>query len=257
MSLSVLILAKNEEQRIADCIKSASFADEIIVIDDYSTDNTVTIATELGARVVQRGLDGNWGEQQTFAILQATTDWIFFLDADERINLPLREEIEKAVALNERVAYRTPRLNHLMGYPLRHGGWYPDYVPRLFPRDSVRFEGLVHPAPVYSLALKTCKSPIIHYTYSSWEQYFNKLNVYTKLAAEKNALKGKQVNFLGDIVLRPMFAFIKLYILRAGWRDGKAGFILAVFHYFYTMAKYVKLYYIQNPGSSERENRNI
>lgn len=246
MSLSVLILAKNEEKNIRDCIKSAQFADEVIIIDDYSSDNTVKIAQELGARVCQRAMNGNWGAQQTFAIEQATTNWIFFLDADERITDALEKEIVQAVKQNELYAYEVPRLNYVMDKALRHGGWYPDYGYHLVPRLDVRVEGLVHPQFVHNYPVRRLRSPITHYTYSSWEHYLNKLNLYTKLAAEKNFQKGKRANFFFDIMIRPFVAFFKMYILKSGWRDGKIGFILAVFHYFYTMAKYVKLYYIQN-----------
>lgn len=245
MSLSVLILAKNEEKNIRDCIKSAQFADEVIIIDDYSTDQTVAIAQELGARVCQRAMDGNWGAQQNYAIDQATTNWIFFLDADERITEKLAQEVLSAVKENKLYAYEVPRMNYIMGKPLRHGGWYPDYGYHLVPRQGVRVEGLVHPQFVHSYPVKKLYHPITHYTYSSWEHYFNKLNLYTKLAAEKNFNKGKRANFLFDIVLRPHIAFLKMYILKSGWRDGKIGFIVAAFHFFYTMAKYVKLYYLQ------------
>lgn len=245
MSLSVLILSKNEEKYIGDCIKSASFADEVILIDDYSADSTVKIAKELGVKVYQRVMNGDWGAQQTFAIEQATTEWIFFLDADERITPQLTVEIQKTIALNEIYAYKVPRLNHAMGRPLRYGGWYPDYVLRLVPQKDVRVEGLVHPYFVHQYTEKKLKNPIIHFTYHNWEQYFNKLNLYTTLAAKKNIQKGKTAYFIRDILLRPLFAFIKMYILRAGWRDGKIGLILALFHFFYTMAKYVKMYDLQ------------
>ncbi|MBU2699016.1 glycosyltransferase involved in cell wall biosynthesis [Sporomusaceae bacterium BoRhaA] len=245
MSLSVIILAKNEEKNIQDCIESALFADEVLVIDDFSTDATVEIATKLGAKVYQHAMDGNWGAQQTYAIDVATTDWIFFLDADERIPEVLQQEIKAAVTINEKFAYQVPRLNHAMGEPLYHGGWYPDYGFHLMPRENFRVEGFVHPQFVHPYQARKLKNHLIHYTYSSWEQYFNKLNNYTRLAAEKNYNKGKHALFIRDIVLRPCFAFIKMYLLQSGWRDGRIGFILASFHFCYTMAKYVKLYALE------------
>ncbi|MPM44675.1 hypothetical protein SDC9_91354 [bioreactor metagenome] len=242
MTLTVLILAKNEEKYIRDCINSAKFADEVIVIDDYSTDRTGEIARELGAKVIQRSMNGDWGGQQTFAIEQARTEWTFFLDADERITPELAAEITEMVNKNEPCAYKVPRLNHIMGQPLRHGSWYPDYVLRLTPQKNVRVEGLVHPHFVHGYKEQKLKSDIIHYTYYTWEQYFNKFNLYTKLAAEKYSQEGKKASFAVDIALRPLFAFFKAYILKSGWRDGKIGFIMAAFHCFYTMVKYVKLY---------------
>ncbi|MDU2063340.1 MAG: glycosyltransferase family 2 protein [Sporomusaceae bacterium] len=241
MSVSVIILAKNEEKNIEACIQSALFADEVIVIDDFSTDRTVELAKQLGATIYQHSMNGNWGAQQTYAIEQAKTDWIFFLDADERIPAALAEEVRAAVDRNEKYAYLVPRLNHAMGKPLYHGGWYPDYGFHLMPREDFHVEGFVHPQFVHPYQSRKLKNHIIHYTYSSWEQYFNKLNNYTRLAAEKNYGKGKRCSFWRDIVARPLFAFVKMYLLQGGWRDGKIGFILASFHLTYTMAKYVKL----------------
>lgn len=246
MTLSVLILAKNEEKNIKDCIESAKFADEIIVIDDFSDDTTKEIAENLGAKVYQRALNGDFGAQQTFAIEKATGEWIFILDADERITPELADETRKIVEKHEYYAYKVSRLNHVMGKLIRHGGWYPDYATRLFPRQGTTAKGLVHQQIVHQYQEKKLKYSIIHYTYISWEQYFNKFNLYTKLAAEKNYQKGKRAYFFWDIILRPCFAFFKGYILRSGWLDGKQGFVLAIFHYFfYTMVKYVKLYYMQ------------
>jgi glycosyltransferase involved in cell wall biosynthesis len=245
MSLAVLILARNEEKNIVDCINGVRFADEIIVIDDFSTDGTKKIAEELGAKVYQHAMNGDWAQQQNYARDQATTDWVFYLDADERVSSELAEEIKKAVDRNEKIVYKIPRLNYVMGDPIAHCG-YPDYVQRLLPRDQFYVEGIVHPTYVHSLPIKPFKTPLIHFTYVSWEQYFNKFNLYTKLAAEKNYNKGKRSVFLFDIIVRPCFAFFKYYILKAGWMDGKIGFIYSVYNGFYTMTKYVKLYYMQN-----------
>ena len=133
-----MILAKNEEKFIGACIKSVlDFADEVIVIDDFSTDATAKISAELGARVVQRGLNGDWGCQQTFAIKQAKCDWVFFIDADERATPELCAAIKKVLADdNKNFAYRTARLSYFWGQPLKHGGWFPDYVTRLFPTEG-------------------------------------------------------------------------------------------------------------------------
>lgn len=245
MTLTVLILAKNEEKNIKDCIESAKFADEIVVIDDFSADNTKEIAEQLGAKVYQRALNGDFGAQQTFAITKATSEWIFILDADERITPELAAEVSDAIKKKEYYAYKVPRLNHIVGQQLRHGGWYPDYGIHLLPRRGTTVEGLVHQQIRHQYEERKLKHFITHYAYASWEQYFNKFNLYTKLAAEKNYQKGKRTCFFRDIVLRPCFAFFKMYILKAGWLDGRVGFIMAAYHYFYTMSKYVKLYYIQ------------
>lgn len=244
--LSVLILAKNEEKNIEDCIKSAAFADEIVVIDDFSDDGTPALAEGLGARVVQHALAGDWGAQQTFAIGQARHEWILFLDADERISERLRERVQAIVAADDRrYAYLNARLNYFWEQPLRHGGWFPDYVIRLLPKKGTYVTGFVHPAFHHDyeevhLPKDAC---MIHYPYRDWNHYFSKLNFYTTLAAEKMQQQGKQACF-ADFLLHPAWASFRMYILRGGWRDGRIGFVLAAFHYFYTMAKYVKLYYL-------------
>lgn len=256
LNLTALILAKNEEKNIAACIKSVLFAGEIIVIDDFSTDRTAAIAEELGARVVQRAMNGNWGEQQTFAVQQATKDWVYFIDSDERMTPELRAEVEKIVTGNEKAAWRNARLNFFWEQPLLHGGWYPDYGLHLVPREGTYVEGKVHQQICHPYEERKLPegAHLIHYPYRSWEHYFNKLNLYTTLAAEKNKAKGKKASFL-DILLHPVMAVFKMYILKAGWRDGKVGFVLAGFHYCYTMAKYVKLYYMDKSNGHVGEEK--
>ncbi|MDL2281025.1 glycosyltransferase family 2 protein [Selenomonadales bacterium OttesenSCG-928-I06] len=245
MTISAVIIAKNEEKNIADCINSISFVTEIILVDDYSTDRTKEIAENMGAKVFQRALNGDWGAQQTFAINQATSDWVLFIDADERVTEDLAEEIKEAIDKDECFAYSIPFLNHSMGDRIRYGVLSSNYFARLFPKDKVYVEGLVHPVFHHPYEVKKLKSFMLHYTYNSWEQYLSKFNLYTKLAAQKNYNDGKRASFFYDIMLRPWFAFFKMFILKSGWRDGKPGFILCVFHYFYTMMKYVRLYYLQ------------
>lgn len=243
--LSVLILAKNEEQFIGDCIKSVQFADEIIVIDDFSDDNTKAAAESLGAKVIQHELAGDWGAQRTFAVGQAKNDWIYFLDADERVSKPLAVEIQAAVAKGEKCAYSNARLSYYWEVPLAHGGWYPDYCLRLLPKEGTYSTGMVHEEIHHPYSEKRFpeKARLIHYPYRSWEHYFSKFNTYTTLGAKKLFEKGRKGSFT-DIVFHPIGAFLKMYVFKAGWREGKIGFILACFHFAYTMAKYVKLYYM-------------
>lgn len=242
--VSVLILAKNEEHNIGACIESCSFAAEILVIDDGSTDRTKELAQQLGARVIEHSMNGDWGGQQTFAIQQARYPWIFFIDADERCTEPLAEEIAAAVAKNEQAAYWIMRKNKFHFNKAEHGVLRPDYVCRLMPAKDSYVEGYVHPAIITPYPNKKLQGFMYHYTYDNWIHYFNKLNNYSTLAAEKYKKEGKQVGFFKDIVLRPLWAFIKVYIFNGGFKDGRLGWILSVNHYFYTMAKYVKLYYL-------------
>ena len=245
MNLSAIIVAKNEENNIADCISSVSFSSEIIVVDDFSTDKTKEIAEKMGAKVYQRALDGDWGAQETFAINQANSEWILLIDADERVTEDLAKEIQVVVAKNEYFAYSIPFLNYSMGDRIKHGVLSSKHFLRLLPRKDVYVKGLVHQTVCHSYKVKKLKNYMNHYTYNDWEQYLRKFNMYTKLAAQKSYDEGKSARFFSDIVIRPCGAFFKMFILKSGWRDGKPGFILCVFHYFYTMMKYVRLYYLQ------------
>lgn len=243
-TVTVIILAKNEEQNIKDCIETVSFADEVLVIDDFSTDKTREIAMSMGARVVQHAMNGDWGGQQTFGIQEATSKWILFLDADERISPELGVEIVKAVQKDEKKAYWMQRRNKFYYNEATHGVLRPDYVLRLMPAEGSYVEGYVHPAIITPYEEAKLQGPMYHYTYDNWQQYFNKFNNYTTLAAEKYKDAGKSCYFFKDIIIRPAWAFFKVYILDRGFLDGKLGFILSVNHYFYTMTKYVKLYYL-------------
>ena len=242
--ISALILAKNEERNIADCIKTVLFCDEVLVIDDFSTDRTKELAECLGARVLQRSMAGDWGGQQTFAIRNASHEWVLFVDADERISEELAEEIKATVARGEKNAYWIKRQNKFHFNEATHGILRPDYVNRLFPAKDSYVEGYVHPEIKAPYPDKKLKNVMYHYTYDNWDQYFGKFNNYTRLAAEKYKKNGKSCSFIKDIVLRPIWAFIKVYFLNFGFLDGKMGWILSVNHYFYTMNKYVKLYYL-------------
>ncbi len=242
--ISTLILAKNEERNMADCIASVAFSDEILVIDDFSTDRTKEIAESLGARVVQRAMNGDWGGQQTFAIQAATCEWVFFIDADERVSEPLAREIRATVETGERNAYWIKRVNRFRHNHATHGVLRPDYVNRLFPAEGSYVKGFVHPEIVTPYPNRKLQETMYHYTYDNWSQYLHKLNHYTDLAAEKYKEQHKSCHFFSDVVLRPLWAFFKVYILNFGFLDGKMGWVLSVNHYFYTMNKYVKLYYL-------------
>lgn len=240
MAISVLILVKNEENNIKECIESCTFADEVVVIDDGSTDKTEEIALSLGARVIHRSMNGDWGGQQTFAIQQAKYEWIFFIDADERCTPELCEEIKKVVAEGKKYGFWVKRINHFKHKMVKHGPLSPDWVCRLMPTEGSYVEGFVHPLIVHQFEDKKLQKTMIHYTYETWEQYLRKMNQYSTLGAEKNVQRGKKANFFLDVVLRPIFAFFKMYILKLGILDGKLGFILSVSYANYTMNKYIK-----------------
>lgn len=242
--LTVIILTCNEERNIKECIESAGVADEVLVIDSGSTDNTLQIAQNSGARVVCHPMKEGFAAQRNFALKQTNAEWVMFLDADERISADLANEIKNAILNNKKTAYEIPRRNIAFGHWLKYGGWYPDYCLRLYPREAVTYTGIVHERAVVNVPTKKFKNPFDHYTYDDWDRYFGKFNSYTTLMATQLYEKGKRASIF-SIVFRPLWAFFRTYVMKLGFLDGKMGFIMAAFHYFYTMAKYVKLYYMQ------------
>lgn len=241
--VAALILTYNEEENIADCIKSAAFADEVIVVDSGSNDNTQKIAESLGAKIYVHAMDG-FAEQRNFALQQTQADWVFYLDADERVTAAASREIKMLVEKDEAAAYEIKRINIVFGQMMKYGGHAPDYSLRLYPRQAVRWEGTVHEKVIVDLPIKKMEHPMNHYTYTDWDRYFVKFNQYTTLMAEKMHERGKTANVV-DLVFRPWYAFFRFYILQLGFLDGKMGFVFAVFHGFYTFSKYVKLFYWQ------------
>lgn len=243
MSCGVLILAKNEEKHIADCIDSCSlFADEILVLDDYSSDATAAIAQAHGAKVIQRALNGDWGQQQTFGIQQLLSDWVFLIDSDERCHSDTAKEILEIVQGNEYKAYWVKRLNFFNGKRVRFGMLSPDWVMRLIPRKGASVKGCVHQQIISDAQESKLQGTLSHYTYDTWSQLEKKMNKYSTLAAEKYFEAGKKSRPIFDIALRPFFAFFKMYVLKLGFVDGLLGFALSLNYANYTLAKYFKLY---------------
>lgn len=243
LTITAIILARNEEQHIADCIKSIQCADEILVIDDGSTDRTIEIAEDLGAKVIPHPLNGDWSQQRRFGISQAQSEWILFVDSDERVSPELAKSIQRAIH-GEPKAYWLHRYNLFHHNQATHGVVRPDKVLRLMPREGATVEGAVHEAFISPYPQDTLEGKLYHYTYDNWHQFFEKFNKYTTAAANKYKAQGKSCSFLGDIILRPTWAFFKIYFLQGGILDGKIGFLLSIYHMMYTMTKYVKLYYL-------------
>ena len=244
-TVSVLILTRNEEKHIRACIESClPVADEVIVIDDGSTDQTVAIAEESGARVVQHALVQDWAQQRMFAISQTSCEWILFVDADERLSSELAQEIRHVIDTGVKQSFTIQRENVFHHNRATHGVLRSDRVLRLMPRDGVTVTGAVHEIIASIYPSEQLQSSMYHYTYDTWEQYFNKFNSYTTVAAEAYRRSNKSVSFVKDILMRPLWAFLKMYLLQGGFLDGKMGWVLSVNHYFYTMMKYVKLYHL-------------
>ena len=245
-TISAVLLTRNEEVNVEACLKSCAFADELIVVDDGSTDRTVEIARSLGAKVFNRALAGDWAAQKNFAIAQATGHWVFLIDADERVTPELAEALQRAASGDDR-AYEVQRHNAFRHIRATHGILRPDWVCRFMPKSMVTVHGQVHEEIRVSCEkVRIREGGLTHYPYRNWKLYFNKFNTYTELSAEKYLERGKSVSFVKDIMLRPVWAFIKVYFINRGFLDGKAGFIFSMNHAFYTMNKYVKYYFLKH-----------
>jgi glycosyltransferase involved in cell wall biosynthesis len=239
--LTVVIIARNEKTNLPKCLESIKWADEIIVGDCGSTDRTVEIARQAGAKIVTYEWQGYGIAKQTVAA-QATGEWILSIDADEEVTEGLAQEIRTVVSdVSDQAGYRMPRLTLFLGRWIRHGGWYPDRVLRLYRRGCGRFtESSVHEALEVEGSIGTLQHDLLHYSYPTLEVYFDKFNRYTSLAAEEALRRGVRGS-LGKILFNPAAKFLKQYVFRAGFLDGLEGLLLAILSAGYVLIKYAKL----------------
>jgi glycosyltransferase involved in cell wall biosynthesis len=243
MRLSVILIAMNEESCIARALRSVAFADEVVVVDSGSSDRTVEIARELGARVTVTGDWPGFGPQKNRALDLATGDWVLSLDADEWLTAESAEEIRRVTGTDatRAVAFRMPRRSSFCGRFLRHSGWWPDYVVRLFRRGSARFsDDAVHEHVIVEGVTGTLREPLMHETFVDLDDMLGKMNSYSTLAANRLRQDGKSSG-LTKAVLRALWAFVRTYFLRAGFLDGREGFMLAVATAEGTYYRYAKL----------------
>jgi len=241
MDLSVIIITKNEAHNIGDCLASVAFANEWIIVDSGSTDDTVAIARKAGAQVIETLDWPGFGPQKNRALLKARGEWILSLDADERISASLRDEIAAAIHACNTNVYEIPRLSSFCGRFIRHGGWYPDRVVRLFKRGAGRFsDSLVHERVMVDCPIGRLHTPIIHYSYRNDEDYLRKLAQYSTLGAQQAFEVGKRSGF-SSALLHALAAFIRCYIFKYGFLDGSAGLMVAFCAYEMTYHKYFKL----------------
>lgn len=241
MNLSVVIITKNESAAIRECLESVKWADEIVVIDSGSTDNTVQICREFTSQVHVTDWPG-FGPQKNRALSLANGDWVLSLDADERVPRELRAEIEAAMKNpGEAVGFRMPRLSSYCGRFMRHSGWWPDHVIRLFRRGHARFsDDVVHERLVVDGRVATLKAHLLHLAFTDLEEVLHKVNSYSSAGAQRLRAKGRKGS-LARAVLRGLWAFIRTYFLRAGFLDGREGFMLAVSNAEGTYYRYLKL----------------
>ncbi len=247
--LSVIIITKNESQNIRRCLKSVEWADEIIVVDSGSEDDTLAICEQFNCRI-QRSDWSGFGPQKNKALELATHDWILSIDADEEVSTALRQEIETAIDdSGVSTAWEIRRKSSYCGKVLNYSGWNPDFVLRLFRRGAGRFsDDLVHERVLIDqrdIATSRLEAPLFHYPMPGFEQAIDKMNLYSTLSAQDKFRKGEKSSLL-KAVSRGMWTFFRVFILYRGFLDGRHGFMLAISNAGGTYYKYVKLAHLHD-----------
>lgn len=245
ISLSVVIIAKNAASQIGACIDSVAFAEEVLVVDSGSEDETRAIADVKGCRVIEKEWLG-FGQQKQFAVTQAKYDWVLCLDIDERVTPQLEDSIRAALTSPQHKAFRMPRRNRFLGKWLTHGEGYPDWSLRLFHRQHASWSNdPVHEAVITTVEVGALKGELLHDSAEDVTTYLQKQNRYSSLHAEALFQQGVRAGYL-KLFLSPLARFIKFYFLRLGFLDGGPGFAHVAVGCFAAFAKYAKLIELRN-----------
>jgi glycosyltransferase involved in cell wall biosynthesis len=244
--VSACIIAMDEEDRIAACIRSVDWCDEVLVVDSHSKDRTRALAAELGARVIERDWPGHVAQKE-FAVRAAAHDWVFCIDADERVSGALRSEILELCARGfpDHAGWSCPRLSHHLGAWIRHGTWYPDRQMRLFDRRRGRWSGR-DPHDKVELEGQSGRlaGDLLHHPYRSLSEHLATIDRYTTTMAEGLVARGERVS-LADVITRPPARFLGFYVAQLGFLDGWRGLVLASLAAHYCRMKYTKAYLLQ------------
>lgn len=245
--LSVIIIAKNESEHITSCLDSVSWADEIIVFDSGSTDNTVEICKNYTPHVYETDWPG-FGPQKQRALNKTKGDWVLSIDADELITKELRTEIQQSMQNQQNTyGFEIPRSSSYCGKQIKHGGWSPDYVLRLFKKNHGKFShSLVHERVITKGTIGRLKNPLLHKSYTSLEEVLSKTNNYSSLGAKMLHDKGIKSS-LTQAILRAIWTFFRTYIIKASFLDGEHGLMLAISNAEVTYYKYAKLHFLNQP----------
>lgn len=239
--MTLCVVTLDEEANLGDCLRSADFADDCVVVDSHSTDATRDIAKAHGARVLERDWPGHI-QQKNFALDQAHHDWVLCLDADERLSPELRRSALQALEdPGDAAGFEMNRRTWYLGRWIRHGGWYPDRKLRLFRRSAGRWEGTnPHDHVRVEGPVRTLDGDLLHYSYRSIADHLATIDAFTTIAARERAAAGRRPSW-GQLVFGPLWKFVRMYVVQSGWRDGTAGFIVAALGAYYVFLKHAKL----------------
>jgi glycosyltransferase involved in cell wall biosynthesis len=247
--ISAIVIAFNEEKNIERCLQSLDWADEIVVIDSFSTDQTRVLSKKYTPRVIQHKWEG-FVKQKIYATSQASYDWIFSIDADEEVSDQLKYEIMRIKQAGPAVqAYQMPRKMFYLGKWITHGSWYPDYKVRLFNRQHGHWAGLdIHEYWQGKSRCEKLKGDLLHYSYENITDHINKINILTSQAAAEMLQKGEKDSYW-NILINPFIKFCKSYFIQAGFSDGFVGLIIALLGSYYVFLKYLKLWELRHSAS--------
>lgn len=241
-ALGVAIIALNAQTRLAQCLDALRFADKIVVVDGGSTDRTVDIALAHGALVISAPEWPGFGPQKNRAVEALDTDWILSIDTDEVVTPELAASIREAIRTPRANVYELDRLSNFCGRWMTHSGWRPDWVPRLFKRDTARFSiDLVHERLLFDGAATRLNGHLLHYSFDDFETVLRKINAYSSAGARQRLEAGRRQAGLGTAVRHGLWAFLKTYVTKGGFLDGRMGFILAVSNAEGAYYRYLKL----------------
>jgi glycosyltransferase involved in cell wall biosynthesis len=240
--VSVYVLTFNNERTIERCLHSLQWADEVVLVDSYSTDGTVEICRRFTDRVYQRKWTNHQDQYQYAADLTANR-WVMFVDADEEVPPELAQEIQEELRLNNGQwdGYIAHRRTYYLGRWIKYGGWYPDYEIRLYDRNKGRWEGGLHAKVHVKGRVKTLKNRYYHYTYRDISDQIQTIDKYSHVAADDMLRDGKSFDVV-HMALNPPFRFIKEYIFKGGFLDGIPGLIIAISTFYYTFIKHAKVW---------------
>lgn len=240
--ISAVILTKNEEDNIKDCLEGLKWCDEIIVIDDNSTDKTKELAQKAGAKIIIHSLDNNFGEQRNFSLEQTSHDWIFFIDADERVTPELAEEIQRKIKKTTVIGFYCKRIDNFLGRWLKHGEISATRIIRLARRGSGKWTRIVDELWEVSGKTETFNNPLLHYSHQTLTEFLTSINERSTLNSECFYQEGKRVTFFEW--MKPKGKFFLNYFIRLGFLDGTTGFVFAVLMCLHSFLVRAKLYLI-------------
>lgn len=251
--ITAVILTKNEEKNLPSCLKSIAWVEEIILVDDNSTDKTVEIAKEAGAKIFKRKLD-DFSAQRNFALGKVETPWVLFIDPDEEVTQELAEEIKKAVREGKFDGFRIPRKNVIFGKWIKHSGWYPDWQLHLFEKNKGRYIRRVHEQVEVQGKVGELKNFLLHKNYESISQYLEKLSHFTTLEAENQIESGYKFAWQ-DLIKKPLGEFLRRFFAEEGYKDGVHGLVLSLLQAFSELVVYLKVW--EKEGFKEGETEGV